>query len=223
MNITTCIFDLDGVIVDTAKYHYLAWKRLAKEQFNKDFSIHDNEQLKGVSRIESLNILLRIYEKDVPENVKQLLSDLKNKWYVDYIKRITPDEVLPGVLKFLEEVKNNKLYMALASASKNARLLLDRIGLTDLFDCIVDGTVITRAKPDPEVFLKCAEELDVEPQGCVVFEDAIAGIEAALAGKMYAVGIGDKHILYKADMIISSFEEINIDNVLNLPNQRKNE
>jgi beta-phosphoglucomutase len=223
MNITTCIFDLDGVIVDTAKYHYLAWKRLAKEQFNREFSIHDNEQLKGLSRVESLNILLRMCEKDVPENVKQLLSDLKNKWYVDYIKRITPDEILPGVLKFLEEVKNSKLYMALASASKNARLLLDRIGLTGLFDCIVDGTVITRAKPDPEVFLKCAEELDVEPQGCVVFEDAIAGIEAAFTGKMYAVGIGDKHILYKADIIISSFEEINIDNVLNLPNKRKNE
>jgi beta-phosphoglucomutase len=205
MNITTCIFDLDGVIIDTAKYHYLAWKRLAKEQFNRDFSMRDNEQLKGVSRVESLNILLRICEQDVPENVKQLLADLKNKWYVEYIKRITPDEILPGVLKFLEEVKNNKLFMALASASKNARLLLERIGLTDLFDCIIDGMVVTRAKPDPEVFLKCAEELDVEPQGCVVFEDAIAGIEAAHAGNMYAVGVGDKNILYKADMVISSF------------------
>jgi len=223
MNITTCIFDLDGVIVDTAKYHYLAWKRLAKEQFNKDFSIRDNELLKGVSRVESLNILLRICEQDVTENVKQLLADLKNKWYVEYIKKITPDEILPGVLKFLEEVKKNKLYMALASASKNARLLLDRIGLTGLFDCIVDGTIVARAKPDPEVFLKCAEELDVEPQGCVVFEDAIAGIEAALAGKMYAIGLGDKYILYKADKVIPSFNEINIEDVLNLPKQRKNE
>ena len=99
MKITTCIFDLDGVIVDTAKYHYLAWKRLAKEKFNKDFSIHDNEQLKGVSRVESLNILLGICGKDVPENEKQQLTDLKNKWYVEYITRITPDEILPGVLK----------------------------------------------------------------------------------------------------------------------------
>jgi beta-phosphoglucomutase len=223
MNITTCIFDLDGVIVDTAKYHYLAWKRLAREQFNRDFSIHDNEQLKGVSRVESLNILLRICEQDVPENVKLLLADLKNKWYVEYIKKITPDEILPGVLKFLEELKVQKLKMALASASKNARLLLDRIELIDIFDCIVDGTVVSRAKPDPEVFLKCAEDLDVEPEGCVVFEDAIAGIEAAHAGNMYAVGVGDRHVLYKADMVISSFEEINIDSILNLPNLKKYE
>lgn len=223
MNITTCIFDLDGVIVDTAKYHYLAWKRLAKEQFNKDFSIQENEQLKGVSRVESLNILLRICGEDLPENIKQILADLKNKWYVDYIKKITPDEILPGVLKFLTEVRKNKIYMALASASKNARLLLDRIELTDMFDCIVDGTVVSLAKPDPEVFLKCAEELDVEPQSCVVFEDAIAGIEAAHAGNMYAVGVGDRHILHKADMVISSFKEIHINDVLNLPNTKNYE
>jgi beta-phosphoglucomutase len=223
MNITTCIFDLDGVIVDTAKYHYLAWKRLAKEQFNKDFSLSDNEQLKGVSRVESLNILLRICGEDLPENIKQILADLKNKWYVEYIKKITPDEILPGVLKFLREVKNNKIYMALASASKNARLLLDRIGLTDMFDCIVDGTVVSRAKPDPEVFLKCAEELDVEPQSCVVFEDAIAGIEAAHAGNMYAVGVGERHILFKADMVISSFKEIHINDILDLPKTRNHE
>jgi beta-phosphoglucomutase len=223
MNITTCIFDLDGVIVDTAKYHYLAWKRLAKEQFNKDFSLSDNEQLKGVSRIESLNILLRICGEDLPENIKQILADLKNKWYVEYIKKITPDEILPGVLKFLHEVKNNKIYMALASASKNARLLLERIELTDMFNCIVDGTVVSRAKPNPEVFLKCAEELDVDPQSCVVFEDAIAGIEAAHAGNMYAVGVGDRHILYKADMVISSFKEINVDDVLNLPKTKNHE
>jgi beta-phosphoglucomutase len=223
MTITACIFDLDGVIVDTAKYHYLAWKRLAEEKFNKDFSTRDNEQLKGVSRVESLNILLRICNEDVPEKEKQQLTDLKNKWYIEYINRITPDEILPGVLKFLEDVKNKKLYMALASASKNARLLLERIGLTHLFDCIVDGTVVTRAKPDPEVFLKCAEELGVEPRGCVVFEDAIAGIEAAHAGQMFAVGVGDKHILYKADMVISSFKEITIDNVLNLPKTKKYE
>lgn len=113
--------------------------------------------------------------------------------------------------------------MALASASKNARLLLDRIELTDMFDCIVDGTVVSRAKPDPEVFLKCAEELDVEPQNCVVFEDAIAGIEAAHAGNMFAVGVGDKHILHKADIVISSFKEININDVLNLPNKKYHE
>ncbi|UCH15291.1 MAG: beta-phosphoglucomutase [Bacteroidales bacterium] len=223
MKITTCIFDLDGVIVDTAKYHYLAWKRLAKEKFKKDFSIRDNEQLKGVSRVESLNILLRIFEENVPENEKQILTDLKNKWYVEYISKITPEEILPGVLKFLEDVKRNKLYMALASASKNARLLLDRIGLTHLFDCIVDGTVVTRAKPHPEVFLKCAELLEVEPQSCVVFEDAIAGVEAAHAGKMYAIGVGDKHILHKAEMVISSFENIIVNDVLNLTKTNKNE
>ncbi len=223
MNITTCIFDLDGVIVDTAKYHYLAWKRLAKEQFNKDFSIHDNEQLKGVSRDESLNILLRICSVDVTDNIKQILADLKNKWYVEYIKKINPDEILPGVLKFLGQAKNHKLFLALASASKNARLLLERIELTGMFDCIVDGTVVTRAKPDPEVFLKCAEELDVEPQSCVVFEDAIAGIEAAHAGEMYAVGVGYRHILYKADMVISSFKNIYIDDVLNLPKIKNHE
>jgi len=221
MKITTCIFDLDGVIVDTAKYHYLAWKRLAREKFNRDFSIRDNEQLKGVSRVESLNILLRICEKDVPDDEKQLLADLKNKWYVEYINRITPAEILAGVLNFLGEVKSNRLYMALASASKNTRLLLARIGLTHLFDCIVDGTIVTRAKPDPEVFLRCSEELKVRPRGCVVFEDAIAGIEAAHAAKMYAIGVGDRNVLNKADMVISSFTEISVYDVLNLPKTTK--
>ncbi|MEJ5258524.1 MAG: beta-phosphoglucomutase [Fervidobacterium sp.] len=200
-----CIFDLDGVIVDTAKYHYLAWKRLAKE-LGFEFTEKDNERLKGVSRMESLEILLSVGGiKIEDQKLKEQLSDKKNNWYVEYISQMTKDEILPGVEEFLRKLKNAGIKIAIGSASKNTMTILRRIELVDLFDSIIDGTKITKAKPDPEVFLKAAEELNVDPKDCCVFEDAVAGIEAAKRAGMKVIGVGDHEILKDADRVITSF------------------
>jgi beta-phosphoglucomutase len=201
-----CIFDLDGVIVDTAKYHYLAWKRLAKE-LGFEFTEKDNERLKGVSRMESLEILLSVGGIRIDdENVKLQLAEKKNKWYVEYINQMTKDEILPGVIEFLELLKSAGIKIAIGSASKNTITILERIGLKDFFDAIIDGTKISKAKPDPEVFLKAAEELGVRPEECCVFEDAVAGIQAAKSAGMKVIGVGDPTILKDADKVIQSFQ-----------------
>jgi beta-phosphoglucomutase len=201
-----CIFDLDGVIVDTAKYHYLAWKRLAKE-LGFEFTEKDNERLKGVSRMESLEILLSVGGIRIDdENVKLQLAEKKNKWYVEYINQMTKDEILPGVIEFLELLKSAGIKIAIGSASKNTITILERIGLKDFFDAIIDGTKISKAKPDPEVFLKAAEELGVRPEECCVFEDAVAGIQAAKSAGMKVIGVGDPMILKDADKVIQSFQ-----------------
>ncbi|MGQ9856001.1 MAG: beta-phosphoglucomutase [Fervidobacterium sp.] len=200
-----CIFDLDGVIVDTAKYHYFAWKRLAKE-LGFEFTEKDNERLKGVSRMESLEILLSVGGiKIEDQKLKEQLADKKNNWYVEYISQMTKDEILPGVEEFLRKLKNVGIKIAIGSASKNTMTILRRIELVDLFDSIIDGTKITKAKPDPEVFLKAAEELNVDPKDCCVFEDAVAGIEAAKRAGMKVIGVGDPEILKDADKVITSF------------------
>lgn len=216
------IFDLDGVIVDTAKYHYRAWRRLAAE-LGFEFTEADNERLKGVSRMRSLDILLEVgefSEDDCTVVQKEEMAQRKNGWYVEYISRMTPDEILPGVLSFLEEVRAAGVRTALGSASKNTGIILDRLKIRDLFDAVVDGTMVSRTKPDPEVFLKCVSLLgdDVLSAQCVVFEDAAAGIEAAIAGGMYSVGIGNPDILREADFVIPGFEGISwreIENQLN--------
>ncbi len=207
--IEACIFDLDGVIVDTAKYHYLAWKRLAKE-LGFDFSENDNEQLKGVSRMTSLDILLGIGELTFSQEEKLELADKKNKWYVEYISKMTPEEILPGVINFINNIKDNNIKIALASASKNAMTILKQIDMVNYFDVVIDGTKVTKAKPNPEVFLKSAKELGVEPKYCIVFEDAVAGIQAAINAKMCNVGIGTAKVLTKADYVISSFEGFDV-------------
>ncbi|QAV33224.1 beta-phosphoglucomutase [Fervidobacterium changbaicum] len=200
-----CIFDLDGVIVDTAKYHYLAWKRLAKE-LGFEFTEKDNERLKGVSRMASLEILLSVGGIQIDDaSVKEQLADKKNTWYVEYISQMTKDEILPGVEDFLKMLKENGIKIAIGSASKNTMTILNRIGIKDIFDAIIDGTKITKAKPDPEVFLKAAQELNVRPEECCVFEDAVAGIEAAKAAGMKVIGVGDPSILKGADKVIQSF------------------
>jgi beta-phosphoglucomutase len=210
------IFDLDGVIVDTAIFHYKAWKRLANEKFGKDLSVEQNERLKGVSRTESLNILLEMSGiSNLTDSEKEELAAIKNRWYVEYISQITPSDILPGVSNFLHEVKELNIKTAIGSASKNTRLLLDRIGLLHMFDSIVDGTKVSKAKPDPEVFLKCAEELQEVPRNCIVFEDAVAGVEAAKAGGMFSVGVGNEKTLFKADKVISTFEGLKVNDVLN--------
>lgn len=205
-----CIFDLDGVIVDTAKYHYLAWKKIADE-LGFEFTKEDNEKLKGVSRMDSLDILLQIGNLNFDEKTKINLAEKKNKIYVNYISKIDKSEILEGVEDFIKELKGNNIKIALGSVSKNAVPIIKNIGMLNYFDSIIDGNKITKAKPDPEVFLLGAKELNLKPENCVVFEDAAKGIQAAKNAGMYAVGVGDPLILKQADKVIPGFKGVNID------------
>lgn len=208
--VKACIFDLDGVIVDTAKYHFIAWKQLADE-LGFSFTERHNELLKGVSRMRSLDILLEIGKIEKSEAEKQVLAAQKNERYVAFISRMTPDEILPGARQFLEGLKEKGIKIVLGSASKNAPMILERIALAPLFDAVVDGNQVISAKPDPEVFLKGAEKVKANPLECIVFEDAMAGIEAAKAGRMRCVGIGDAEILGKADLVIPGFMDFTVE------------
>lgn len=201
------IFDLDGVIVDTAKYHYLAWKELA-DSLGIHFTRQDNERLKGVSRVRSLEILLEIGQKNPSQEQRQEYLTRKNDRYLEYINKLREDELLPGVKKFLQDVHALGYRIALGSASKNANLILEKLKITDLFDAIIDGTKVSKAKPDPEVFSKGAEALALPAADCVVFEDAKAGIEAAHNAGMLAVGIGSRDRLPDADIYLDGFAEI---------------
>ncbi|MBU3072040.1 beta-phosphoglucomutase [Clostridium estertheticum] len=209
-NIKAIIFDLDGVLVATAKYHYLAWKRLAKE-LNIEFSIEDNERLKGVSRMNSLDIILDIGGLTLDNDAKIKLAAKKNIWYVEYISKLTPADILPGVIDFLESIKINGLKIALGSASRNSMLILKNLKLTDYFDAIIDGTKVSSTKPNPEVFLKGALALNTPPCQCIVFEDAQSGIDAAINAGMYCIGIGSKNILKKANLVLSGFSDMTFD------------
>ncbi len=204
------IFDLDGVIVDTAKYHFLAWARLAKE-LGFEFTEADNERLKGVSRMQSLEYLLETGGITVPEWEKEGLAQKKNEWYVEYIKQLREDEILPGTKAFLLELRANGILISLGSASKNSPLILERLKIADLFDAVVDGRDTSRGKPDPQVFQIGAQKLGLTCDECVVFEDADAGIEAAHAAGMKAVGIGSSDNLPDADYLISDLSEMSID------------
>ena len=210
MKIKACLFDLDGVIVDTAKYHYLAWKEMAAT-LGFDFTEKENELLKGVSRMRSLEILLEIGKITLTDQEKQQLAENKNNRYLAFVNQMTEEEILPGVTRFLAELRSNKIRIALGSASKNAPLILDRIKLSSQFDVIVDGNSVSKAKPDPEVFLKGAELLQVEPGECLVFEDAQAGIDAALNGGMHVIGVGSSDILSGADHFIPGFQEMHFE------------
>ena len=215
MDLRGCIFDLDGVIVDTAKYHFMAWRRLAKE-LGFEFTLEDNEALKGVSRMASLEILLSKGGISVSGKEKELLSARKNGWYVEFISGMKPDEILPGSVKFLKALRREGILTAIGSASKNAGTILDGIGLRKMFDVIIDGNKISKAKPDPEVFLKGAEEMKLLPSHCVVFEDAQAGIEAAIAGGMKSIGVGSPELLGRADLVIPDLRTITIKQLRNL-------
>lgn len=201
------IFDLDGVIVDTAKYHYLAWKRLAKE-YGFDFTETDNERLKGVSRVRSLEILLEIGGLSLDEAEKDKMAAQKNEWYIDFIRHMSASEILPGAAEYLQNLRAKGIKTALGSASKNTPLILERLGISELFDSVVDGNKVSKAKPDPEVFLRAAAELNVPATSCVVFEDAEAGIKAALRANMGAVGIGKPVLLSEADMVIGGLWQL---------------
>lgn len=210
MNIKGCLFDLDGVIVDTAKYHYLAWKRLA-EELGFEFKKEDNERLKGVSRMASLEILLSVGKLSFDEKTKLEMAEKKNNWYVEYISQIDKTEILPGVEEFIKALKAKDIKVGIGSASKNTMTILKNIGMINYFDTIIDGTKVSKAKPDPEVFLMGARELKLKNEECVVFEDAEAGIEAAKRAGMHAVGIGSPEILKDADKVIPGFRGIKLE------------
>jgi len=210
MLIGACIFDLDGVIVDTAKYHFLAWKRLA-DQLGINFTERDNERLKGISRMESLEIILRIGKIKANPDLKAKYADLKNNLYLDYISKMTQEEILPGSLEFIHELRNSGIRVAIGSASKNTPLILERTGIKVLFDAISDGNLVKKAKPDPEVFIKAADLMGIEPGKCVVFEDAIAGVQAAINAGMFCIGIGLPDVLTNAHFVISGLGEMNIE------------
>lgn len=201
------IFDLDGVIVDTARFHFLAWKKLADE-LEIPFTEHDNERLKGVSRIRSLDIILEMGKVQMNDNDKAHFLKEKNEDYLSYIATMTPDDVLPDVPRILNFLNSHHIPMALGSASKNAKSILEKVHLLNAFNAIVDGNEVNKAKPDPEVFLIAAQKLSVPPQQCVVVEDAIAGIKAANAAQMYSIGIGHPAILSEARCVFKNFTEI---------------
>ena len=207
------IFDLDGVIVDTAKYHYLAWKRLAND-LGFDLTPEQNERLKGVSRMASLEIILKIGGVSANPEDKERFADQKNRWYMQMISRMRRNEILPDADRFVRAAREKGLKIALGSASKNARTIVNALGIIALFDAIVDGNRATKAKPDPEVFLKAAEMLGVRPKECVVFEDAAAGIAAARAGSMPCVGIGSPARLYRADIVLRGLSGVTPEMVL---------
>jgi beta-phosphoglucomutase len=211
------IFDLDGVIVDTAKYHYLAWRNLANA-LGFDFTEEQNELLKGVSRIQSLEILLSIGKVALPGAEKEKLLLQKNKEYLEYVNQMTSEEILPGVNDLLNFLEINDIKYALGSASKNAPLILEKVGLLNRFTAIVDGNDVSKAKPDPEVFLIGAKKLGMKPENCVVVEDAIAGIQAANAAKMISIGIGDTNVLNEADYVFKDMTAITPDFLKNLMN-----
>jgi beta-phosphoglucomutase len=215
MQIAACIFDLDGVIVDTAKYHFLAWKRLA-DQLGIRFTEEDNERLKGVSRMASLEIILEIGNRKPDDNRKLEYATLKNNWYVEYISKMSPDEILPGSLDFIKELRNANIRIAVGSASKNTPMILERVGILELFDAVADGNNIGKAKPDPEVFLKAAEMVGTDPVNCVVFEDAVAGVQAALNAGMMCIGIGSAKVLTEAHAVVKGLNEMNLARLLEI-------
>ncbi|UNZ00132.1 beta-phosphoglucomutase [Zhouia spongiae] len=201
------IFDLDGVIVDTARFHFLAWKRTADEL---EFVLTPelNEKLKGVSRVDSLNKILDWAGKSVSEEEFDRLAVEKNEYYLSFVEQMTSADILPGVYQYIKLLKEIGYPVALGSASKNAPMILKKVGLYDMFDAIVDGNSVTKAKPDPEVFLIAAKKIGIEDTACVVFEDSEAGIDAANAANMTSVGLGDTGVLGNADYVFADFLEI---------------
>jgi beta-phosphoglucomutase len=203
------IFDLDGVIVDTAKYHYLAWQKIASN-LGIEFTPEHNELLKGVSRVRSLDIILELGKIEASQEDKNKWLIQKNEDYLSYLVDMDQTEILPGVLAVLKFLKEKNQPIALGSASKNARPILEKTGILHYFDAIVDGNDVSNAKPDPEVFLIAAKLLNAKPENAIVFEDSVAGIQAANIGKMTSIGIGSAETLNEAAYIFKDFTSIDI-------------
>lgn len=211
------VFDLDGVITDTAKFHYQAWKALA-DSIGIAIDLQFNEQLKGISRMDSLDRIL-VHggkENDYSAAEKEAMAADKNANYVKLLDALTPDDLLPGVKNFLDQAKELNIPCSLASASKNAPFILKKLGVYDYFDTIVDPASLKKGKPDPEIFIKAAQLINLEPSEAIGFEDAQAGIAGIKEAGMYAVGVEGSEPLTQADMTIKSFEELNIQELMNV-------
>ena len=213
MAIRGFIFDLDGVLTDTAEYHYRGWKRLADEQ-GIPFTREDNESLRGIPRRESLMLILK--GKTYPEESILEMMERKNKYYLEFIREITPKDVLPGARELLEEIRSAGLRSGLGSASKNATDVIRRLGIQDLLDAISDGSSVERQKPAPDLFLHAARQLGLRPEECVVVEDAAAGIEAARAGGFHSLGLGPRERVGEADTVLESLAGVHLDKILDL-------
>lgn len=207
------IFDLDGVIVSTDNCHYLAWKRMADEE-GIPFDRTINERLRGVSRMESLSIILKKAEKNYSEEEKEAMATRKNGYYVELIGSLTPDDMLPGAMETLRTLKEKGVRIAIGSSSRNTPIILKQIQLTDTFDAVADGNAITRSKPDPEVFLLAAKLLNLSPENCLVVEDADAGVEAALTGGMRVLGVGGAAQNPKATFAAESLAAVDLNTIL---------
>ena len=218
MNKKAFIFDLDGVIVDTAKFHFLAWKKLA-DSLNINFTHEINEQLKGVSRVRSLEIILSQGNVQASQEDKNNWLVQKNEDYLAFVHQMDKSEILPRVEEVLQFLKTNHQYVVLGSASKNARPILEKVNLLHYFDVLVDGNDVTNAKPDPEVFLQGANQVQVAYKDAIVFEDSVAGIQAANLAGMTSVGIGEKEVLHESDFCFRDFTEMSNDFIMQLINK----
>ncbi|NBB88978.1 MAG: beta-phosphoglucomutase [Bacteroidetes bacterium] len=207
------IFDLDGVIVETSQFHFLAWQKLARS-IGGDLSPQQNKKLKGVGRMESLDKILLWNSIGLTENQKETLASKKNQWYQEMISSLSPKDALPGARTFVEQAKAKKFQIALGSSSKNARPVLEALEMTSLFDVIIDGTQTTKTKPDPQVFTMGARKLKLTPDSIIVFEDAIRGVEASRSGGFWAVGVGDKRDFPMAHHVIPNLENCQINSII---------
>ncbi|MBK6546039.1 MAG: beta-phosphoglucomutase [Saprospiraceae bacterium] len=208
------IFDLDGVLVDTSKNHFLAWKKLA-QKFDFELTEKFNERLQGVSRLDSLDLILEAAHVEIEKHDKLKLATEKNIFYLESIAELNENDLLPGVLDFLKEAKRIEIPIALGSASKNANLILEKTGISPYFAAVVDGNMVTKSKPNPEVFLKAAELLNYDPKRCIVFEDSIKGVDAAVSAKMHVVGIGTRNKLNEADLVFRGFQYFKAYEIIN--------
>ncbi len=204
------IFDLDGVIVDTAHYHYLSWREISKD-LNIDFTIKDNENLKGVSRIDSLNYILKLGRLSFNTQEKNNLLDKKNNIYKHSISSLGKKNILKGVEKILLKAKEKKMLLAVGSSSKNAKMIVEKLNLTHLFQAVVDGTMVKKTKPNPEVFLKAAKKMNLKASECIVFEDAESGVIAAKKGGFHVVSVGNINIRNIGDVYVESLDDFNLD------------
>ncbi len=213
--IKACIFDLDGVITDTAHYHFLSWSSIAAE-LGYELTEHKNEELKGVNRLASLEKILQWAKVNRSEVEKDDLLKRKNDQYKRAIEQLTVNDILPGVMSFIADLQHNDVRIAIGSSSKNAPTILNKLGLAGTFEIVSDGNTVTKTKPDPEVFLYASSALKILPENCVVIEDAQSGIEAAIAAGMKVVGIGDSNDLAKANICLPSLEGLTFAKLENL-------
>lgn len=218
MNQKCFIFDLDGVIVDTAKYHYLAWQKIA-HQLGIEFTPEHNEELKGVSRVRSLDLILALGNMEASQEDKNRWLVQKNEDYLSYLVDMDESEILPGVLPVLIYLKENNQKIVLGSASKNAKPILEKAKIINYFDAIMDGNDVSNAKPDPEVFIQGAKKVNFSNEECIVFEDSVAGVQAANIAGMTSVGIGEESILHEAQFVFPDFTHIDLNFIQNLINK----